>query len=83
MLINCESIKKLFKKLDESEKNVLDKILKVIPDRVHTIIPGMIILETIVKYYGIKEIRVSPYGVREGYLFSKVLGWGDESNEEK
>lgn len=83
MLINCESIKKLFKKLDESEKNVLDKILKVIPDRVHTIIPGMIILETIVKYYGIKEIRVSPYGVREGYLFSKVLGGGDESNEEK
>lgn len=83
MLINCESIKKLFKKLDESERSVLDKILKVIPDRVHTIIPGMIILKTIVKYYGIKEIIISPYGVREGYLFSKVLGGVDEGYEEK
>ena len=34
----------------------------------------MIILNTIVKFYDIKEINVSPYGVREGYLFSKVLG---------
>ena len=34
----------------------------------------MIILNTIVRFYEIEEIHVSPYGVREGYLFSKVLG---------
>lgn len=73
-LIKSENIKKIIKKCDESENALLRKILKVVPDRVHTIIPGMIILNTIVKFYDIKEIHVSPYGVREGYLFSKVLG---------
>ena len=76
MIISSEIIKKLFKKLDEDEKMVIDKILKVVPDRVHTIIPGLVILKTIVNYYDIKEIYISPYGVREGYLFSKVLQGG-------
>ena len=73
-LIKSENIKKIIRKCDESEKGLLKKILKVVPDRVHTIIPGMIILNTIVRFYEIEEIHVSPYGVREGYLFSKVLG---------
>lgn len=73
-VIKREHIKKIIKKCDNSRKIFLNKILKVVPDRVHTVVPGLIILNSIVKFYDIKEIHISSYGVREGYLFSKVLG---------
>ena len=44
------------------EPEVLRKVLKVIPDRIHTIIPGMIVLQTMIKHFGCEEIQVSPYG---------------------
>jgi len=60
--------------LQKRDKNTLRKILRVVPDRVHTIIPGMLILDTIIRYFGSEVIFISNYGVREGYLYSKVLG---------
>lgn len=81
-LIKSENIKKIIRKSDESEKALLKKILKAVPDRVHTIMPGIIILNTIINFYEIEEIHVSPYGVREGYLFSKVLGGACNGKEE-
>ena len=76
--IKPENIKKIFGKLHKSPKKLADKILKVCPDRIHTIIPGLVILRTLIDFYGIEEIYVSPYGVREGYLFDKVLSGGNE-----
>ena len=73
-VIKREHLKKIIKKCNNSRKMFLNKILKVVPDRVHTVIPGLIILNVIVKFYDIEEIHISSYGVREGYLFSKVLG---------
>ena len=49
-------------------------ILKVDPERIHTIIPGYMILQSIADQTGAKKIIVSNYGVREGYLCRKVLG---------
>ncbi|WP_019241246.1 MULTISPECIES: Ppx/GppA phosphatase family protein [Bacillus] len=68
----------LFKKAD---KSTLRRILRVVPDRIHTIIPGMIILDTIAEYYGSEIIHISGYGVREGYLYSKVLKEGEEHEQ--
>lgn len=48
-------------------------ILKVISERVHTILPGLIVLREIMKYFDIKEVVVSQSGVREGYLIKHVL----------
>lgn len=73
-VIKREHLKKIIKKFNNSRKMFLNKILKVVPDRVHTVIPGLIILNVIVEFYDIEEIHISSYGVREGYLFSKVLG---------
>jgi exopolyphosphatase/guanosine-5'-triphosphate,3'-diphosphate pyrophosphatase len=63
------------------EADGIDRILRVVPERIHTIIPGMLLLRTIAKYYGCEKIIVSEYGVREGYLIRTVLGW--ENGEEK
>ncbi len=59
-----------FKK--DKNKAVKD-ILKVAPDRIHTLIPGMTILDMIAKKYKCEKIIVSEYGVREGYLYTKLF----------
>lgn len=69
--------------LHKSDKKTLRKVLQVVPDRVHTIIPGMIILQAIAAYYGCETIHVSNYGVREGYLYTKVLKEGTDYGQNK
>lgn len=70
---SSEEIKKILKEFEAEEKIVIDKILPVVPERIHTIIPGIIILNTIARQFGIKNVYVSGYGVREGYLFKHVI----------
>lgn len=71
--IDIEDIKCVIKEFEGEEKETIDKILQVIPERIHTIIPGTIILNIITKYFDTQRIYVSSYGVREGYLFKNVL----------
>lgn len=58
--------------LNNSCKKLTDNILKICADRVHTIIPGFIILDAISNEYRVETIVTSQYGVREGYLHSKL-----------
>lgn len=46
---------------------------QALPDRFTTVIPGSIILDEIMKRAHADQYRVSSYGVREGYLYDKVL----------
>lgn len=55
------------------EKQAADVILKVVPERIHTIIPGFLILYSIAVEFQVEKIMVCNYGVREGYLCQKVL----------
>ncbi len=71
--INSDNIKNMIKDSKDSCKKLYKTFLKIVPERVHTIIPGMIILKQITKSTGAQRIIVSKYGVREGYLISKVL----------
>ena len=46
---------------------------KIEPERIHTMIPGMLILRHMVQGFGAGRVIVSQYGVREGYLCQKIL----------
>ena len=59
--------------LQGGDRKTLRKILQVTPDRVHTLIPGMLILDTICEKCGCERILMSSFGVREGYLYKKVV----------
>lgn len=59
--------------LEENNATTLNLILKVCPERIHTIIPGLLILKSIAKLYNSEKIIVSRYGVREGYLYERVV----------
>ncbi|MFE5430823.1 phosphatase [Peribacillus simplex] len=71
-----KNIQEILSLLNKVNKKSLRRLLQVVPDRIHTIIPGMIILDTIAQYYSSDTVCVSSYGVREGYLYSKVLKEG-------
>lgn len=47
-------------------------ILKVIPERIFTFTTGLMVLKTIMKYYKSKQVYISNYGVREGYLLANI-----------
>lgn len=75
--IAVDNISKILPMLHKPNKQTLHRILQIVPDRIHTITPGLLILHTIAEYFGSETIHVSGYGVREGYLYSKVLREGD------
>lgn len=54
--------------------STLRQVLAVVPDRVHTVFPGMICADAIACRCEAKQVAIARYGVREGYLFSRVLG---------
>jgi exopolyphosphatase/guanosine-5'-triphosphate,3'-diphosphate pyrophosphatase len=76
-LVDVKLLKQLKEelKLNESNHNnyIYYKILHVKPSRVHTLVPAILIVESITSYFGCEEIQISKFSVREGYLHKKML----------
>lgn len=64
-----KKLKKVILKKDDVSKKL---ILKTV-DRIHTIIPGMLITNEIIKKLKADKIIISRNGVREGYLCQKII----------
>lgn len=75
--LTLQSLKAMLKTLNENHREAQDIILKTIPDRIHTIMPGLCAIIAIMQAMGTVEILVSNNGVREGYLMKHVLKRGD------
>ena len=77
VISTMDGLKNLINTLINMENRAKMKlILKVKADRIHTLIPGMIILYRIAKYFYADIIRVSMTGIREGFVYSKILERG-------
>lgn len=48
---------------------ITNRVLRIAPDRIHTITPGITIMSEVCSMFRIRNIVTSPYGVREGYLY--------------
>lgn len=70
--VTAEQLNEVFAMLRSDQRTATDLILKSAPERLHTLIPGLMILRHIVKTVQADEVVVSRYGVREGYLCQKV-----------
>ncbi len=73
MKMTYSKMHKLLKNTFRGGKPDLDRILKIIPERIHTITPGLIILDEICDAYSIKEIELSPGGLREGFMVEQLI----------
>lgn len=47
--------------------------VKATPDRVHTLLPGCLILRHVLREFDAESVRVCGGGVREGYLIERIL----------
>ena len=75
-LINVKILKHLEIKLnlnDHDHKDIYEQILHVKPSRIHTLVPALLILESIISYFKCDELEISEFSVREGYLYKKIL----------
>ena len=56
-----------------------DKILlmRTVPERMHTFMPGLIIADVLAKRFGSQQIIFSDSGVREGYIYDKIIDNND------
>lgn len=59
--------------LNLNNKDIYYKILQVKPSKIHTLVPALLIVESITSYFGCEKIQISEFSVREGYLLKKVL----------
>ena len=50
------------------------KALQTIPDRIHTFIPGCVIIAHVVAFTGARRLKIAKHGVREGFLIERILG---------
>lgn len=48
-------------------------VLKASADRIHTLVPGCLILKTLLEELGGERVEICKYGVREGYLIERML----------
>ncbi len=58
----------LILRIDPTKKNTYLNLIRLAPERFHTIVPGLIILETIFEYFNAERLYVGKNGIREGYI---------------
>ncbi|WP_443770328.1 Ppx/GppA phosphatase family protein [Anaerostipes sp.] len=68
-----EDLIELLHMMEESEKEFIRQMLKRKPDRLHTIVPGILIVGKLMDFCGSEEIFVSDVGIREGFLKKRVM----------
>ena len=59
------------RKLSERDTAIL---LRSAPDRLHNIVPGMIIASVLAETFDAEDILYSDSGVREGYIWKEIIG---------
>lgn len=76
-LLPAGDLHALCKRFREPSREDLHLLLQTVPDRIHTLIPGMLVLDTVARDFQLQDLTVSPCGVREGYLSAKIWKGGE------
>src|SRR5690606_33525090 len=70
--IQVEDLKSLLKKLYTNNKSTYLDLIRYTPERIHTLIPGLVIILTMMSIFDVKELNVSKRGIREGFIRRKI-----------
>lgn len=71
--VTMEELEGIAEFLQGKSREALDAVLKKCPDRIHTIIPGTMLINGLAKRFGSEKLYISDYGVREGYLWKNIM----------
>lgn len=76
-LIEVQHIAKIIKRLqcDRSDipSDLLELLLQTVPERIKTVVPGLVIIDTLAAYFHSSQIMYSDSGVREGYIYRYIM----------
>ena len=70
---DANDIKDMCNLIEKQGVDGIKLLIRVIPERIHTVIPGMIAFQAIIKTCKCKTFVVSRFGAREGYLKERIL----------
>ena len=73
-LIPISLLDELLNELRHNTKEDYNKVLQIKAERIHTLIPGLLIVKTIAEYFDVKYLHVTNYSIREGVLNSIING---------
>ena len=73
-LIPISLLDELLNELSHNTKEDYNKVLQIKAERIHTLIPGLLIVKTIAEYFDVKYLHVTNYSIREGVLNSIING---------
>ena len=71
--MTAEQLDGLCRFLCGGKKAASDLILRLEAERIHTLVPGLLILQHVFHLFGAQQLIISSYGVREGYLSQRIL----------
>ena len=71
--MTAEQLDGLCRFLCGGKKAASDLILRLEAERIHTLVPGLLILQHVFHLFGAQQLIISSYGVREGYLCQRIL----------
>ena len=72
MTLTKEEIDYLINQLTQNSRKTTQIILRIKPDRIHTLIPGLIILKELIQNLSIQDLTIAYTGLREGYFIKKT-----------
>ena len=72
-LVPAEAVRQLIRDLRHENRIALRTLLQVVPERIHTLTPGMILIEALLSRFSAQRMIVNKYGVREGFIVEKLL----------
>lgn len=67
------NLKNMYENLRSYDENVINLLTELVPHRVTTVIPGLAAYLGLFEMCGVKNITVSTCGIREGYVYEKIL----------
>ena len=72
--IQAEQVLQILRACHENPSAFGHAALKASAERVHTMVPGCVILAELFRHLGADKLVVCKHGVREGYLIERMLG---------
>lgn len=71
--MTAEQLDSLCAFLCSGKKEASDLILRLEAERIHTLVPGLLILQHVFHLFHAEQLVIGKYGVREGYLCQRIL----------
>lgn len=72
--IQAEQVQQILRACRENPSAFGHAALKASAERVHTMVPGCVILAELFRHLGADKLVICKHGVREGYLVERMLG---------